>query len=305
MGEQPPPGFEVVTTYISPRGQLFHKVDVYIATLGALADLALEDFQAAKKRDEFNSMPRIQIEAGGASYQVKTIMWTLYTVNKFMLLQNEYAAANFQTKVGDKILGFGRYILKKEVLKNAPSLTAMADSNITESNVLRRREDIGNELIPVTSITISNRTSTTLTISGKHEKGIKLNLTYLPGRDFHSHEILQVMQKLVIDIGEADFMNVCPGIAFYSPEGDLTIAVHGTSEAGKDKFKNYMAVFALQALAGGLAEDRRWQVCGGLIRWDGEIVGKFSVTEGSPLPPPPEPRPSGVIVTREETPKNH
>ena len=254
--ESPPEHFSVDTQYIPPpKGQLLNKFDVYLATIGALAELAVEPWNRTKPHDRFLAQPEVGIGVTGSDFQVKSVIWTLYIVNTFMEDKRQFAELNFKTFDGDRLLGVGKYF----------------KGSGGDNDVL--------------SLTISNHTNTGLTVVPPNPKPpISFTIEWIEsGRTFQAHQIFFAIMKLIIDVAELEVDDPNPGILFYTPRWDFTIAIRATSKASVENLRNYIIVFSLQALAGGMARERiggRWQELKGLIRWFGKIVGILLIKTG-------------------------
>ena len=221
-------------------------------------------------------MPRVGIQVAGASYQVKNIMWTLYKANKSMYQQNHFAEAKFKTLVEERVLGVGRYFALDEA-------STTSNGNITVSRARGDRVD-GVPSTILAKEASSNHSWPSPSLSAGPKPPITFTMEFLPsGQSFPPHFVFTVIQKLLIDIAEFDVAASNPGLVYYTTKGNFYILVRATSQASVENLKNYIIVFSLQALAGGLADDRpggRWQEFKGLIKWYGKIVGIVTMRAG-------------------------
>ena len=258
-----------------------------MSTIGALVELSLLEWNSTQPRSMFTRMPRVGIQVAGAYYQVKSIMWTLYIVTKFMETERHFAEASFKTRVGQQVLGVGRFFENLDTSNSTGINESPLDIDRASADVTGDKKSTTHmSQEPITTLSVSKRTTTGLTARPKPMVDFRLEWL-LDGKSFLAHQVLSAIMKLIIDVGAQDIDFYSPGIAFYTPDGDFHIIVHATSEEASENLRNYVIVFALQTCAGGLIDSRpggRWQEFQGLIRWYGKIVGKILMRAGHLTP---------------------
>ena len=285
----------MVDTWYKPAasgGQILSRLEVYNATICAMVELSLQEWNSKQPRNTFRRASGVGIQVAGAGYQVKSIMWTLYiVVSKFMESQEHFAEAEFKTRVKEEIYGFGRYFEKlSRGNHNRLDSTPPENSTLDAGAIGSEQITTSSASSPMTDLTISNHTATSLDTRLNAKDAVDFRAEWiLNGKIYNARQVLSTIMKLIIDIGEEDPEHYSAGIAYYKTDGDFHILVHATSQAARENLKNYVVVFALQACADGLmraAPGGRWQEFNGIIRWYAKIVGKILLRRGKLQPPP-------------------
>lgn len=219
-------------------------------------------------------MPRVTIKLFGTALQSKHVMWSLYVVCKFVVINEQYATLSWQTKVGEELLGVGSMLKRTtEVLPlgEDTSDNSAADGPEAQSGEIYNTTLNGSE-----------------DLIGDGKAGIRLNIKWpRSGANFLSHEVLYSIMKLMIDVAELPLDDGNPGVAWYNTDGDMQLIICPRNEHAIADLTNKIVVFTLVTLAEAFAQERaggRWSEFKSEVRWYGKIVGTAVMIKGNPFP---------------------
>ena len=252
-------------------------MDVFMAAIHALTVLSIADWNSVVLRAKFDETPRVMVKVSGASLQAKHVMWSLYTVCKFMVLNRRYATVRWKTMVGEQLLGVGQVLQSEEAM-------AMGGTQVNSSAAAALEDNIEDSGVQSTDLTASGPVDA---LKARRD-GIRWHLEWpRRGAEFPSHEVLYSIMKLIIDIAELPTKDPNAGVMYYNADADFQLIICPRSEHVMEDVKNYIVVYALGGLAAGFAEDPkpggRWQEFRGEFWWYGTKLGKAWMIKGHPI----------------------
>lgn len=322
----PPDNFNVETWYsTSVNCERLRKLDVYISAIGAIVVAAHTPFNDVAAPTLFDTMPRVDFKVSGRSWKVKHVLWTIFEVVRFMENEDNFAEAKFKSMLGKELLGVGQVLKKTFALGGAGPYAAGnrtlgaaegdavemdEDSSSTSTKTTYTPDDSdaeheSSDIIKVDDHQAPARrngsaTVTTTSLSAKPRHLVSVKLGFPSMRSIYdSGKVLRAIMRVIIDTAQYPLDEPNVGLVYFDPTGDFHIIVRPTSEANMHKLKGYVIVYALQAAAGELADDRPgglWTVFSGIIRWKGEIVGLMDLKAGKPTLKPEVPSDTGTVV---------
>ena len=225
-------------------------------------------------------MPRVTIKLFGTALQSKHVMWSLYVVCKFVVINEQYATLSWKTMVGEELLGVGS-MLKR----NTEALPL--DGDTARASALDKLGLPSGELSSQTEI-YNSTLSESKDPLGDGKSGIRLNIEWpRKGANFLSHEVLYSIMKLMIDVAELPLNEGNPGITWYNTDGDMQLIICPRNQHAVADLTNKIIVFTLVTLAEAFAQEGaggRWSEFKSEVRWYGKIVGTAVMIKGNPFP---------------------
>ena len=283
----PPWNFDVNLRYTQARD--LSKFDVWLNIVFNIAYIGIGRWDEKVERTlvfpEWNNVQTtIRNSISTPGYQTKSVVWTFRRIFQEYHRREQYASANFVTRVGDVVLGFGSI---KSTLHSAdygqndpiPMETLASESEAPNALATHRDTSADNHPDSRPDTKIPSLSATQL-----GRRGLDIRLEYIPNGDIFTDLgfFLLVINLLTLTVNHDPKTQKIKRTSLPNYSEDYLFRISAMND--EDDISLEMVITILSSLPQIMYEQRtggRWAELRGLVKFDGVNIGKVTLLKGA------------------------